>query len=433
MLVETVFWFHPLVWWIKWRLIEERERACDEGVLGIGSEPQVYAESILKVCEFYLASPAPCAAGVTGGELKKRIEAIMTNRFTRKLSCGKKMILALAAVLVISGPVLTGLLNPLRGRAQSRASLDTRTEDVGAPGLLAQTSAPLPSPESDPAKKAGGSTPTPAIGGQPASERPEFEVASVKPSDSRVGHIGILNDPGGRISANNLTLEMLISEAFHLPLSQISGGPAWIRKDTYAIEAKPAAASSASKMIPSSSRTPLSDEQRYMLQGLLADRFRLNVHHEIKEGPIYLLVKGGTALKLESPKDPSSISWAGSAAGGPVIGDGIVGVNISMPELAYRLSFSPAMMGRPVLDRTGITGSFDFTFKRPAAPAGTPPPVPGLALGGPASGTGHSDEAATSLRHAIAESLTGIGLRLDQGKGPVDTIVIDHAEKPSEN
>ena len=55
MLVETIFWFHPLVWWIRARLMEERERACDEGVLRLGSEPQVYAESILKVCEFYLA------------------------------------------------------------------------------------------------------------------------------------------------------------------------------------------------------------------------------------------------------------------------------------------------------------------------------------------------------------------------------------------
>jgi hypothetical protein len=72
MLVETIFWFHPCVWWIRARLMEERERACDEEVVRMGSEPQVYAESILKVCEFYLASPAPCAAGVTGGGLKRR-------------------------------------------------------------------------------------------------------------------------------------------------------------------------------------------------------------------------------------------------------------------------------------------------------------------------------------------------------------------------
>jgi len=114
MLVETIFWFHPLVWWIKWRLIEERERACDEGVLGTGSEPRVYAESILKVCEFYLAAPAPCVAGVTGGELKKRIEGIMENRFGLRLGLGKKILLAAGAVVVVAIPVA------LQGQAQRR-------------------------------------------------------------------------------------------------------------------------------------------------------------------------------------------------------------------------------------------------------------------------------------------------------------------------
>src|ERR1022692_4265002 len=111
MAVEAMFWFHPLVWWLGARLEEERERACDEDVMRMGREPQIYAESILKVCEFYLASPVACAAGVTGGELKKRIEGIMTNRFTRKLSYGKKTLLAAAAILVIAGPIAVGLVH----------------------------------------------------------------------------------------------------------------------------------------------------------------------------------------------------------------------------------------------------------------------------------------------------------------------------------
>ena len=69
MIVETVFWFHPLVWWIRARLIDERERACDEEVLRTGSDPETYAEGILNVCRFYLESPA-CVAGVTGADLK---------------------------------------------------------------------------------------------------------------------------------------------------------------------------------------------------------------------------------------------------------------------------------------------------------------------------------------------------------------------------
>ena len=120
MLVETIFWFHPLVWWIRARLMEERERACDEEVMQMGREPQVYAESILKVCEFYLASDSPCAAGVTGGELKRRIEEIMGNRYTRELSYGKRILLAAAAVAALGVPIAIGLLYAPAGRARTQ-------------------------------------------------------------------------------------------------------------------------------------------------------------------------------------------------------------------------------------------------------------------------------------------------------------------------
>jgi beta-lactamase regulating signal transducer with metallopeptidase domain len=66
MFVETLFWFHPLVWWIGRRMVEERERACDEEVLRLGSEPRVYAEGILNVCKLYVESPLVCVAGITG-------------------------------------------------------------------------------------------------------------------------------------------------------------------------------------------------------------------------------------------------------------------------------------------------------------------------------------------------------------------------------
>ena len=85
MVVEAIFWFHPLVWWLGARLVEERERACDEEVLELGSERQVYAESILKVCEFCVGSPLACVSGVTGADLKKRIVHIMTKGVVRKL------------------------------------------------------------------------------------------------------------------------------------------------------------------------------------------------------------------------------------------------------------------------------------------------------------------------------------------------------------
>ena len=79
MFVEAVFWFHPVVWWIGARLVDERERACDEYVVRLGNDPDVYAESILKTCQFFVESPLTCAPGVTGSNLKKRIERIMSN------------------------------------------------------------------------------------------------------------------------------------------------------------------------------------------------------------------------------------------------------------------------------------------------------------------------------------------------------------------
>src|SRR5262249_12105386 len=100
MLVEALFWFHPLVWWIKARLIDEQERACDEEVLGFADDPQVYAESILKICEFYLTSPLICVSGITGSSLKKRIENIMKNRIGVRLSFCRMVLLAIATITV---------------------------------------------------------------------------------------------------------------------------------------------------------------------------------------------------------------------------------------------------------------------------------------------------------------------------------------------
>jgi beta-lactamase regulating signal transducer with metallopeptidase domain len=108
MLIANLFWFHPLMWWIGARLVDERERACDEGVLEAGNDPKIYAGSILKVCAFYTQSQLLCAAGVSGANLKRRIETIMTNRPTPRLGAAKKCLLAAIAATVVAVPVLIG-------------------------------------------------------------------------------------------------------------------------------------------------------------------------------------------------------------------------------------------------------------------------------------------------------------------------------------
>lgn len=109
MLVEALFWFHPLVWWLGERLIAERECACDEAVLTEGDDPQAYAEGILKICRFYVRSPLACAAGVSGANLKKRMKAIMENKLIVRLNGAQKFLLAASAVAILAAPVLSGL------------------------------------------------------------------------------------------------------------------------------------------------------------------------------------------------------------------------------------------------------------------------------------------------------------------------------------
>src|SRR5438270_11614754 len=120
MLVEAIFWFHPLVWWLGARLFEERERACDEEVIQAGSERQTYAESILKVCEFCVGSPLACVSGVPGADLKKRMVHIMSEHVVRRLDFTRRLLRSAGAVAVIAAPIAFGLLHATPSRAQSQ-------------------------------------------------------------------------------------------------------------------------------------------------------------------------------------------------------------------------------------------------------------------------------------------------------------------------
>jgi uncharacterized protein (TIGR03435 family) len=242
--------------------------------------------------------------------------------------------------------------------------------------------------------------------GQPAAGPPAFEVASVKPSDPHQRFFEMLTWPGGRITVTMFTLKQLMEEAFNVQPFQISGGPRWINEDRYDIEARPPASSKSSKANPSNRKLPPNDEQRQMLQTLLVDRFQLKYHIETKEGSVYLLVKGKKDLKLKDAKNKDEFPWAGSAPGGAPFANGIVGENISMAQLAKRLS---GFLNRPVLDRAGIEGSFDFKSDY-------------------ASGDPDAD-----VISSILTSIQALGLKLESARGPVENVVIDHAEKPSAN
>lgn len=238
---------------------------------------------------------------------------------------------------------------------------------------------------------------------------PDFEVASVKPSNPGEGEInGFYTYPGGRVVGNGCTLQYLIMVAFDVQPFQVSGGPSWaglVGGDRYDIQAIPPASSQSSHSNPALHKNPPNEEQRQMLQSLLIERFQLKFHRETREGSVYLLMRGDKELKLQTPKDKNAYSWAGGITGG-WYGGGIRGENISMPQLAERLS---SRLERPVLDQTGLNGSFDFEYR---------------------TGDENNDADITGF---LLASMKELGLKLTSAKGPVEAIVIDHVERPSPN
>ena len=127
MMVEALFWYFPLVWWLGARLNVERERACDESVLATGNDPGVYAGSILKVCRVYLQSPIACVSGVSGSDLKRRMDTIIENRISIHLNMATKFLLASSATFVVAAPLALGLLVSPKAIAQTPSGEAPRT------------------------------------------------------------------------------------------------------------------------------------------------------------------------------------------------------------------------------------------------------------------------------------------------------------------
>lgn len=368
MLVEALFWFHPVVWWIQARLVEERERACDEEVLGIIGDPQEYAEGILSVCKFYLESPLACVSGVTGSNLKRRVEAIMMGRRAYALSFGRKLLLTVGGILSVTGPIIIGALN--------------------APMVRGQFA-------------------------QAKTARPEFEVASVRPTQGTYPSFGVGGGEGG---GSNVTLKTLIAFAYQIQEYRIAGGPGWIDSDRFDVKARAA-----------DRKTP-PEQLKVMLQSLFADRFKLVVHREIKESNVYNLVvaKGGPKIKLSADQTSPDVNGPSAPDAGPNhgairIGSGsMIGNAVPLSRLVNLLS---QRLDRLVVDKTSLTGRFDIRLQWTPEVGENPLDPAGVLL--PSEPGDHP-----SIFVAIQEQL---GLKLEAAKGPVDFLVIDHVEQPTPN
>jgi uncharacterized protein (TIGR03435 family) len=404
MLVEAIFWFHPLVWWLGARLVEERERACDEEVVEFGSDRQVYAESILKVCEFCLGSPLVCVSGVTGADLKRRMVYIMSDRMLHKLDFARKLLLSTAALLAIAIPVTFGLLNATSSHAQSQdasqdgpifdsVSIKPSTLPAGGPGNT---------------KKIFFSTQDKTLGAGDTAPIKPFATAPLPPKNTKI----MFSLEDGSFSARATTLQMLIKLAYHTQGFQIAGGPDWRNTQLYDVDAKLSAAQVEElRALALDQRHP--DDQA-MLKALLRDHFKLALHAETRNLPVYDLVIDNAGSKLRESSGPNMMLMAK----GELVSQGT--------HLAFLTDQLSIRLGRAVVDKTGLTGNYAFTLRwTPDASEearltteGVPEP--------PSS----DPPASVALTTAVQEQL---GLQLEPHIEPVQVLVVDHAEQPSDN
>jgi len=375
MVVETVFWFYPLVFWIGKRLLAEREGACDEEVIRISGDPQNYAQSILNACRFYHEWPLTCAAGVTGSSLQKRIEMIMKNESVRSLNAFRKLLLAVASGLVIVAPLALGAL---AGIARFGQSLPV---SIDGPG---------------------------------------FEVASVKPDPPGTGRRSgpDFNLSSGRFVARNQTLKWFISWVYMprisfppIPLSdeRMSGGPDWIDEDRFTIEA-------------SAGREVTAPEMARMLRRLLADRFGLKVRVEARDMPTYELVRAKSEAplgsKLKTSDECGKTNRNGIGGGGPGR------LMMRCAPMALLVETLSEIVGRPVRDGTGLTDLYEGSLEY------APTDNEILLIFG---GQRPADEAVLSGPSVFTALEERFGLRLVAQRSLVEHLVIEDAHRPMPN
>lgn len=239
-----------------------------------------------------------------------------------------------------------------------------------------------------------------------AEPNARFEVASIKRSGPDDRGSGLYTYPGARVVARGMTVRYLIAEAYRIDESQIVGGPAWIDAERFHIEAKPPDSVASRYTAPHDPLTSPPDEIRQMLQNLLAERFQLKVHVPQGKGRIYELVRNNRPLHLNLPKDKNAFPWTGSPEGGVPHGEGLRGRNISMPELATRLT---DFLSCPVIDKTGLSGTYDFLVNS------------------------ESDDTGLALIDGISQSLRELGLELKRSTGTVYKLAVDQVSLPSGN
>jgi bla regulator protein blaR1 len=387
---ETIFFYHPAVWWISSRIRLERELCCDDLAVRSCGDPVCYARALTTLEKQRMSTPA-LAIAATGGPLLYRIQRLLG---VSTQAYGPSRWPAILAVCVL---------------------LACAALNLNWTRLLAQTGADLP----------------------------QFEVASVKPNKLNNGLVTV-GSRGGQYTVLGLPLRGLIRLAYQVQDFQVVGGPGWIDSDRFDVVAKVPftdGARFASEQAPSQSSL--------MMRTLLSERFKLIVHKETREMPIYALVLARSDGRLGPNLRQTSVDCAALAAAhgrggntpspaaprrdgivcGASVGPGVIlAGGQSMARLATlfsNLTTTGMSLNRIVVDRTGLNGNFDAELRF------TPDRIPNFGPGDPVSalpGVQPIDPNGPSLFTAVQEQL---GLKLEPQKGPVDVLVIDRAQQPT--
>jgi len=320
-------------------------------------------------------SELACVPGVTGADLKGRIVRIMSERLGTQLGLGRKLGLAALALAALVGPAVFGLVEVPHVQAEWTQSTD-------GPQLT-------------------------------------FDAVSIKPNKSGGGDT-TWHTTLEHYNGTNVPLKELISDAYGLQSSDLVYGlSGWAISAHYDIEAKVDAETLAA--LKAMSPAESSKQVKAMLREVLAERFQLKAHDETKEIPVYALVvaKGGLKLRRADPNDTYANGLKGPD-GKAYGGDSMWSNNGRMVAQGYSITNLAVILARrlhrDVVDKTGLTGKYDFTMNfSPELTAGDAPP---------------DTETAPSLFTALEEQL---GLKLESTKGPVATVVVDHVAAPVEN
>jgi uncharacterized protein (TIGR03435 family) len=240
----------------------------------------------------------------------------------------------------------------------------------------------------------------------PTSAEPSFDVASIKPSAPGTRD-SLAIQPGGRFVSNGFSLKALIGLAWRLKGFELSGGDSWTASDRWSIEAK----ADAVPAVPDWAPPYIPEVIAARLRALLEDRFALRTHRETRTLPVYVLTVGRNGPK-HAPDDPSAPP--GSLRAGP---GAIIGSAVTMDQFVIVLS---RLMDRPLIDKTGLKSSYNLSLHF------APESAPRAASGSPESPASEDP----SIFTAIQEQL---GLKLESTQEPVDVLVIDSAQRPTEN